>query len=251
MSEQIILEALEAAKKVLEGSERAATVKADGSLVTAADFAVEQAVREVLGRRDPGSSIFGEEHVGTERVPRRLRDEAGGWWAIDPIDGTTNYSRSIPNCAVSIGGGVGPEFGYGGIMSLEGASVFLGSKISPLSEEIRPVSELVVGFDYESASPEVLDRCFAAAVDVARDSRAVRVPGSVAIGMLWVALGRLDAYVHPGPAIWDYAAGAALVLQAGGVVHEPVFGDSEGLLLAGTGSAVETLLAILTHHGLA
>ncbi|HTY19879.1 MAG TPA: inositol monophosphatase family protein [Myxococcota bacterium] len=64
--------------------------KADGSPVTEADRAAEQAIRRVLREGDPGAGLLGEEY-GAEGAPG-----TGAAWIIDPIDGTIGFSRGIP-----------------------------------------------------------------------------------------------------------------------------------------------------------
>ena len=70
--------------------------KADGSPVTEADRAAEQAIRRVLREGDPGAALIGEEY-GAERAAR-----GGAAWVIDPIDGTIGYARGIPLFATLI-----------------------------------------------------------------------------------------------------------------------------------------------------
>ena len=69
--------------------------KSERDLVTDIDLAVEDAVRTFLLTEAPHVGVLGEEHGHTG--PTDL------WWALDPIDGTTNFTRGIPLCAVSLG----------------------------------------------------------------------------------------------------------------------------------------------------
>src|SRR6185503_8763246 len=68
--------------------------KSDRDLVTDIDLAVEDAVRTFLAAEAPHVGVLGEEHGHTG--PTDL------WWALDPVDGTTNFARGIPLCAVSL-----------------------------------------------------------------------------------------------------------------------------------------------------
>lgn len=68
--------------------------KADRTFVTDADRAVEEALRERIEAERPGDSFFGEESGRSERGARR--------WIIDPIDGTSNFLRGVPNWATLI-----------------------------------------------------------------------------------------------------------------------------------------------------
>ena len=69
--------------------------KADMTLVSDADRAVEDAIRERLREARPGDSILGEERGQEGDSPRR--------WIVDPIDGTHNYVRGVPVWATLIG----------------------------------------------------------------------------------------------------------------------------------------------------
>src|SRR5690606_15206660 len=72
------------------------TAKGDRDLVTDVDLAVEDEVRSFLARETPEIGMLGEEH-GLSGAP------AGPRWVLDPIDGTANFARGIPLCAVSLG----------------------------------------------------------------------------------------------------------------------------------------------------
>ena len=63
--------------------------KPDLTPVTDADEAVEEAIRSILAREQPGDAIFGEEQGGTPVFEGRQ-------WVIDPIDGTKNFVRGVP-----------------------------------------------------------------------------------------------------------------------------------------------------------
>jgi len=65
-------------------------IKQDGSPVTEADRAAEQAIRRVLHEGDPGAAILGEEFGAEGDV------QHGAAWVIDPIDGTIGFSRGLP-----------------------------------------------------------------------------------------------------------------------------------------------------------
>lgn len=98
-----------------------ADVKSDGSLVTASDRWADQALRTALHHHFPDHGLLSEEvaHI----FP------AGDWcWVIDPIDGTTNFSRGIPIWGISLGllyRGV-PVFGYVAIPPCSNASTATG-----------------------------------------------------------------------------------------------------------------------------
>lgn len=70
-------------------------IKDDGSVVTYIDQLIEQKLRTFVAEQFPGDAIVGEEHDDTEGT-------TGFVWHIDPIDGTDNFLRKIPFCAISV-----------------------------------------------------------------------------------------------------------------------------------------------------
>ena len=72
----------------------AVDVKSAGDYVTAWDRRSESAILEVLAREAPGIAVLAEERGGTR---------AGTMWAVDPLDGTTNFTRGFPSVGVSVG----------------------------------------------------------------------------------------------------------------------------------------------------
>ena len=146
-------------------------------------------------------------------------------WVVDPLDGSSNYSRDYPVCAVSIGLvvdgqcrlGVVYDFNRDELMagvvgqgcSLNGQPVSV-SDVSDLSRAVL-MTGLPVRRDFS-------DEAMAAfGAEMAR-WRKVRMIGSAAIAISYVALGRADCYREDNVMLWDVAAGAALVEAAGGTV---------------------------------
>jgi myo-inositol-1(or 4)-monophosphatase len=85
--------------QLIRGSQAATvtvTEKADRDLVSDVDIAVERAVRDYLHQATPDIGFLGEEEGGPD-------DPGTGWiWALDPIDGTSNFAHGIPLCATSL-----------------------------------------------------------------------------------------------------------------------------------------------------
>jgi len=193
--------------------------KAPGDLLTDADLASQQAIREVISQRFPEHGFLAEE----ETLPEQL--EQTWCWVVDPLDGTTNYAHGFPFFAVSVA------------ISREG-QVMAGVVLDPLRDECfqaaagqgarlngkpletsaaQSLSEAVVAVSFPPHPREQSDdlRAFS---QVAPLSQAVRRTGSAALNLAYVACGRLDAHwaheIHP----WDAAAGVLLVKEAGGAV---------------------------------
>jgi histidinol phosphatase-like enzyme (inositol monophosphatase family) len=190
-------------------------IKGDGSPVTEADRAAEQAIRRVLQEGDPGAAILGEE-FGAEG------DVAGGAaWVIDPIDGTIGFSRGLPLFSTIIArleGGV-PVLGLidlpgvgertvgwkGGGVTRNGVPVRCSQR-TDLSDALIAHGDLFC-FDLAGERP-VFEK-------MAREIRILR-GYTDAFGHAQVLAGGIDAMVdlHLNP--WDAAATQILVPEAGG-----------------------------------
>lgn len=211
--------------------------KADGSPVTAADRAAEQAAREWVRSRFPDDGVLGEE-FGEERAGARRR------WIIDPIDGTKSFVRGVPL--------------WGSLVALcEGDAVLAGAAFFPA------VDELVVAapgagcwWNGRRCSVSTVSD-IAAATALTTDERFAHHPGrraawerlgarvSVArswgdcFGYLLVATGRAEVMCDPELSPWDAAALQPIIVEAGGT-----FTDWSGRPTAFGGSAIATNQAL-------
>ncbi|OLP16582.1 inositol monophosphatase [Leptolyngbya sp. 'hensonii'] len=202
-----------------------------GDLVTEADKASEVAVLEVLRRHFPHHGILAEESGRSgEQTDAYL-------WAIDPLDGTTNYAHQYPCFAVSIGlliEGI-PQVGVvfdpfrqelfraaRGLGATRNRSAIRVSQAQTLSQSL-----LVTGFAYDRR--ETSDNNYAEFCHLTHRTQGVRRSGSASMDLAYVACGRLDGYWERGLSIWDIAAGVVLVEEAGGRVSAY---DSSPVVLA-------------------
>lgn len=205
------------------------TEKSARDLVTDIDLAVEDAVRSFLARETPHIGILGEEHGHSGPAD-------GLWWALDPVDGTTNFARGIPLCGVSLGLVVGRRPVLAAIdlpfleveySAVEGGGAFVGAErisssgVRDISRAVISVGDFAVGAD---AEPKNRLRVALLTRLGARAQR-IRMLGSAAIDLAWVAHGRLDAAIILANLPWDTMAGVLLVREAGGVVVD--LDDSE------------------------
>jgi myo-inositol-1(or 4)-monophosphatase len=204
-----------------QGRLRNIQVKSDhpGDLVTEADQAADLAVIEVLQRHVPAHSILTEESgqkTGSEQY----------LWAIDPLDGTTNYVHQYPFFATSVAlliNGV-PQVGAVYIPAqneLFLAATGLGAtcnhqpiRVSKTASVTQSFLGTYIGFDTKETHPRIaiLSRLMG-------QTQGVRQMGSAAVDLAYVACGRSDAYWQwQGLSVWDMAAGIVLVREAGGKV---------------------------------
>ncbi len=185
-----------------------ATLKADGTPVTEADRAVEKLIRETLTAARPEDALFGEElgRVGdSDRV-----------WIIDPIDGTSYFSRRDPNWRVQ--------------MALEVAgSVEIALVIAPALRRCWWATR--GGGSFESSWPREESeskRLEVSTISLLADARlnaldaASRLPPGLArppaspLPLIELVRGEIDAFLVERYFIWDHAPWILLVQEAGG-----------------------------------
>ena len=144
-------------------------------------------------------------------------------WAIDPLDGTTNYAHQYPCFAVSIGlmiQGV-PKVGviYDPFRDeLFRAAAGLGATRNRRPIQVSQTAELgksllVSGFAYDRR--ETPDNNYAEFCHLTHLTQGVRRDGAAALDLAYVACGRVDGYWERGIAHWDVVAGIILVQEAG------------------------------------
>jgi len=153
------------------------------------------------------------------------------YWVVDPLDGTYNYFRGLPLCCVSVALCAGDQPLFGCIFDFNHNEMFTGGPGGPLRCNGALLAS-APGADFLATGlPRKgdfsADRLARFGPHVAAWKQ-VRLLGSAALSLAWVAAGRLDAYEEAGILWWDVAAGVALVRAAGGRVS--VAGD----LLGGT-----------------
>jgi myo-inositol-1(or 4)-monophosphatase len=191
-----------------------------GDLVTAADKAAEAAIIDVIRRHFPHHSILAEEsgQLGD--------DESEFLWAIDPLDGTTNYAHQYPVAAVSVGLLIAGIPQVGAVYNPFRDELFRAAKGLGATRNRRPIqvsqtselgkSLLVTGFAYDRR--ETSDNNYAEFCHLTHLTQGVRRSGAASIDLCDVACGRVDGYWERGLSPWDMAAGVVLVEEAGGSV---------------------------------
>jgi myo-inositol-1(or 4)-monophosphatase len=191
-------------------------------LVTDADLASQQAIREFLSQRYPDHGFVGEEDPSARARPG---PEAPPTWIVDPIDGTTNYVHDCPFYCVSIGLQIAGELVVGVVFDpsrqemfhgMLGGGAWLGAqRLSTSSVSRLEEALLAAGFPPDLRGQErQLDwwRYFSLR------THSLRRTGSTALNLAYVAAGRFDAYWGFDNHAWDVAGAAVLLREAGGVM---------------------------------
>lgn len=172
----------------------------------------------------------GSEHPVLAEESGEVGEVPGGgtgcFWAVDPLDGTYNFSRGVPVCGVSIALVDGTEPVLGVFYDFNRDDLMYGvvGGEARWNEEPLKVSQtteigqaiLATGFPVNrDFSDEALEKF----MHEVRPFKKVRMVGSAATSLGWVACGRFDVYMEDDIMLWDVAAGIAMVRAAGGIVQ--------------------------------
>lgn len=189
-----------------------------GDLVTEADREAEATILEILRRHYPDHAILAEESGQLGQLDNPF------CWAIDPLDGTTNFAHGYPMACVSIALLIENRPAIGVIYNPFRCELFRGGKGLGATLNRQPIqvsqtatldkSLLVTGFAYDRR--ETTDNNYAEFCHLTHLTQGVRRSGSAALDLADVACGRLDGYWERGLKPWDISAGMVILEEAGG-----------------------------------
>jgi myo-inositol-1(or 4)-monophosphatase len=139
------------------------------------------------------------------------------YWIIDPIDGTLNFSRDNPTCCISIALWCEKEPILGVIYDFNADELFSGyvevgawlndTQLLPQKKKEKSQSILATGFSTYMSDDEVTLKSFISQV---QEYKKIRMIGSAALSLAYVACGRFDTYMENDIKLWDVAAGIAI-----------------------------------------
>lgn len=190
----------------------------DKDIKLTADIQAEQSIKDIISSESSYPILAEESGKSVEKL-------GDTYWIIDPLDGTANYSRSIPISAVSIClmHQLNPVLGV--IYDFNNDHLYEGSIVSDalLNDQKIKVSSvdnsksgmLITGLPNNT---DYSDKALTRMIRDFQDWRKVRMLGSAAMAAAYVASGKADVYKEKNSYIWDVAAGAAIVKAAGGYV---------------------------------
>lgn len=219
---KVAVQAVEEAGKILEKNFRGplkTSLKKDSSLVTGVDLAAEKVIIKLIKKNFPSHDILSEEAGGV----------IGGkyTWVIDPLDGTTNYTKNFPFFASSIA-------------LLDGKNPILGIILNPITQELyfaeKGGGSFLNGKKIKISRSAILSRSVILLNKgrekkdfikfhkilgrVGRLCRTFRFWGASSLELCYVASGRIDGFIDTGSSPWDFAAGVLIIKEAGGKVTD-------------------------------
>lgn len=197
------------------------------NIVTTADIAVEAFLKKELTRLLPGSAFLGEEGDTPANAGEYL-------WVVDPIDGTMNFSRAIPETCVSVG-------------LMRGDEIIIGVVYNPYQKRLYYAAKGYGAYCngkriYASKNPfengifcsalclykkEHAQECMNIIGEAYQKCNDVRRFASCALEICYLAEGKCDLFFEYRVFPWDYAAASLVLTEAGGVI----FGANEETLI--------------------
>ncbi len=203
-----------------------------------ADQRAEELIIEQL-RTSSTIRIFSEESgwIGNSRGAPKEEEGSDLQWIIDPLDGSLNYHQSIPFSCVSIALYEGKNPILGVVYDFNRSELFTGlvgvgawlnhDPVKP--SQVDEISAAVLGTGFP-VNTDFSSQSLLRFIGQIQRFRKVRLLGSAALSLCYVACGRIDAYQEENIMFWDVAAGCALVQASGGEVQIEDFRDPEAPL---------------------
>ena len=199
--------------------------KGPSDFVTNSDLKAEKIILEELIKARPNYSIISEEN-GIKK-----NKDKNNTWIIDPIDGTINFLHGIPHFAICIAHMSNNEIISGLIFdpikdemffSEKNKGAYLNNQRLRVSKK-NSTEDCLFSSNHEGAKFSDLN---------------MRCSGCAALDLAYVASGRLDGFFHNKINIWDVAAGALMVEEAGGIVNEINKFDIKNIDIRASSSAI-------------
>ena len=188
------------------------------------DVRCQKLIEKKLHAAFPQIALLGEEgDSGDESAEYR--------WVVDPIDGTVNFAHGIPHASVSIAlqvqspkskvqshetlvGVVYDPFQDELWTAIRGQPARLNGRVLRVSKR-RHLNECIASIGFAKNKTN-LERALPYFTWLARRVMKIRMMGSAALALTYVASGRLDIYIERGISLWDVAAGGLIIECAGG-----------------------------------
>jgi len=195
--------------------------KQDGSLITEADYSVQNRLQNALLTHYPDIPLLGEEMTAQEQQSI-IDDSNASFWCLDPLDGTSNFASRIPFFSISLAliekGQPVIAVIYDPIRdecftAIKGQGAKLnGEALDATVTAHNELESCTATIDFKRLSPALATR-----LAISSPYSSQRSFGSVALDWAWLAAGRGQIYLHGKQKLWDYAAGWLILEEAGGI----------------------------------
>ncbi len=221
------------------GSVMAVDLATDHDVKLRLDCECQELITRMLLESFPTHSVFGEEGGSAYGVTE--------WqWIVDPIDGTVNFFHNFPHFCSAIAlqhkGETVVAVTYDPnrdelFTAVKGEGAFVnGRRLAVSSRATLREAMVSTGF---SKSKEVVDQSIELVTFYGLNAQKLRMNGSAALDLAYVAAGRLDIYQERSIRLWDVAGGSLLVREAGGLIElTPYEGEPHGYTLIASNGKV-------------
>jgi myo-inositol-1(or 4)-monophosphatase len=192
--------------------------KKDGSIITRADKAVQQALTQRLAKICPEVLLLGEEMTAQQQ--QTLLDSGKPLWCLDPVDGTSNFAAGLPFFSVSLALIEAGEVKAGIVLdpvrnelfaAVRGQGAWLNDEPLIAGETGLHLKRSIAFIDFKRLPDSLATRIVSD-----KPYASQRNLGSIALELCWLAAGRGHIYLHGSQHIWDYAAADLILSEAGG-----------------------------------
>ena len=191
-----------------------------------ADIESENIIKKYI-KENSDLPILAEESGANE-------DLGSSFWVVDPLDGTSNYSRDFPICCISIALIHENKIILGVINDFNRNIIFEGSTETPAMMNSKPISVSDISDKTKAtlatglpAKGSYKDEAMLALAKEFAQWKKIRMIGSAAMSCAYVASGQFDQYQENGIFLWDIAAGLAIIKAAGGNYHYKTYDDNK------------------------
>lgn len=218
------------------------------------DVETQQLITQRLQALYPEIALLGEEGcTGNTNADYR--------WVVDPIDGTVNFAFDIPHACVSIALQQKQLSAYQTILGVVYDpfchELWTATQDEPAKLNRMPIhvsnrstlSETIISIGFAKLQHNV-NITMEAMMQLTSQVRKIRIMGSAALDLVYVASGRLDAYLEAGVRLWDIAAGGFIIERAGGTFQHLLITNAEPetyKIMASNGRLTQELQSYLGH----
>lgn len=250
--------AIRAARKagnvIIKSYENPSSVKIDEKsthyFVTNADKAAEALIVETIKKAYPEHTIITEETGVIKGKDNEVQ------WIIDPIDGTTNFIKSIPHFAVSIAVKIKGKTEVAVVYNPMANELFTatrgqGAQLNGYrirtNSNFKDLNDTTIATGFPYRLKEYSDSYFTVMQKLLTQCADFRCTGSASLDLAYVATGRFDAFFEIGLKAWNIVAGELILREAGGVITDFAGGTNyivSGNIVAGTPKVVKEFLTL-------
>ena len=225
--------------------------KSANDFVSEIDQEAERVIVDTLKSAYPDHAILAEESGAA--------GHSDYVWIIDPLDGTTNFLHGFPQYAISIAlmhrrvlsqAVVYDPTRNDLFTASRGRGAFLNDHRIRVSRRSR-LAEALVGTGFPFREFAHIDAYLAILRELTQKTEGLRRPGAASLDLAYVAAGRLDAFWEFGLSAWDIAAGALLIIEAGGLVGDLEGNDrylDSGHVIAANAKLFAQLVQVMAPH---